>query len=370
MHVGALAFEAEEWHGLDPRSMLDVESPSYMTPRIAAVATAVPPYRYTQAQILALAGYADARRRGFFAASDIEGRHLWIDPARFTPNETVDDLNARFREGALALAESAARAALERAGWSAGEVDFIATTTCTGRLTPSLDAHLVARLGGRSDIQRVHVGDTGCASAMVALQQAWNHLHAFPGHRALVIAVEICSTAYFLDDRLESAVAHAIFADGAGALALGGDHPRGPAIIGHRTLFSSEHLSAMGFEYPGGRPRVVLSKDVRRIGATMMGEMARVLMETQGLKRADVAHWVLHSAGRRVLDRARELLDLTDAQMAHPRAVLREHGNMSSATILFVLERLLGLEHPVPGDWGLMIGLGPGFAAEGALLRW
>src|SRR5439155_328514 len=183
--------------------------------RIAAVATAVPPYRYTQAQILALAGYADARRRGFFAASDIEGRHLWIDPARFTPNETVDDLNARFREGALALAESAARAALERA------------------------------------------------------------------------------------------VAHAIFADGAGALALGGDHPRGPAIIGHRTLFSSEHLSAMGFEYPGGRPRVVLSKDVRRIGATMMGEMARVLMETQGLKRADVAHWVLHSAGRRVLDRAR-----------------------------------------------------------------
>jgi len=341
-----------------------------MTPRIAAVATAVPPYRYTQAQILALAGYADARRRGFFAASDIEGRHLWIDPARFTPNETVDDLNARFREGALALAESAARAALERAGWSAGEVDFIATTTCTGRLTPSLDAHLVARLGGRSDIQRVHVGDTGCASAMVALQQAWNHLHAFPGHRALVIAVEICSTAYFLDDRLESAVAHAIFADGAGALALGGDHPRGPAIVGHRTLFSSEHLSAMGFEYPGGRPRVVLSKDVRRIGATMMGEMARVLMETQGLKRADVAHWVLHSAGRRVLDRARELLDLTDAQMAHPRAVLREHGNMSSATILFVLERLLGLEHPVPGDWGLMIGLGPGFAAEGALLRW
>jgi alkylresorcinol/alkylpyrone synthase len=126
----------------------------------------------------------------------------------------------------------------------------------------------------------------------------------------------------------------------------------------------------MGFEYPGGRPRVVLSKDVRRIGATMMGEMARALMDTQGLKRDDVAHWVLHSAGRRVLDRARELLDLGDAQMAHARGVLREYGNMSSATILFVLERLLRAEIAVPGDWGLMIGLGPGFAAEGALLRW
>src|SRR5438876_688482 len=226
-----------------------------MTPRIAAVATAVPPYRYTQAQILALAGYADERRRGFFAASDIEGRHLWIDPARFTPNETVDELNARFCEGALALAESAARATLARAGWTPEDVDFIATTTCTGRLTPSLDAHLVARLGCRAEVQRVHVGDTGCASAMVALQQAWNHLQAFPRHRALVTAVEICSAAYFLDDRLA-------------------------------------------------------------------------------------------------------------------RAVLREHGNISSATILFVLERLLRLEHPVPGQWGLMIGLGPGFAAEGALLRW
>src|SRR5207302_10395877 len=274
-----------------------------MTPCIAAVATAGPPYRYTQAQILALAGYADERRRGFFAASDIEGRHLWIDPARFTPSETVDELNARFCEGALALAESAARATLARAGWTPEDVDFIATTTCTGRLTPSLDAHLVARLGCRAEVQRVHVGDTGCASAMVALQQAWNHLQAFPGHRALVTAVEICSAAYFLDDRLESAVAHAIFADGAGAVALSTQGP-GPSIVAHRTLFRPEHLDAMGFEYPGGRPRVVLSKDVRRIGAAMMQEMGVALMEAQGLKREDVRYWVLHSAGRRVLDRA------------------------------------------------------------------
>lgn len=340
-----------------------------MTPRIVAVGTAVPPHRFTQAELLAMAGYADERRRGFFAASDIAGRYLWIDPARFEPDESVDELHARFREGALALAEWAARAAMARAGWRADDLDFVATTTCTGRLTPSVDAHLIARLGARGDVQRVHVGDTGCASAMVALQQAWNHLHAFPRHRALVIAVEICSAAYFLDDRLESAVAHAIFADGAGAVALSNDGP-GPAIVSTRTLFRSEHLPAMGFEYPGGRPRVVLSKDVRRIGATMMGEMARALMDTQGLKRDDVAHWVLHSAGRRVLDRARELLDLTDAQMAYARDVLREYGNMSSATILFVLERLLRTEVAVSGDWGLMIGLGPGFAAEGALLRW
>jgi alkylresorcinol/alkylpyrone synthase len=281
----------------------------------------------------------------------------------------VDELNDRFRRGALELGEAALRSALDRAGWRPEDVDFLATTTCTGRMTPSLDAHLVARLGCRRDVQRVHVGDTGCAAAVVALQQACNHIRAFPGHRALVLAVEICSAAYFLDDRLESAVAHAIFADGAGALALSGGGS-GPAIVEHRTMFRSEHLDAMGFEYPGGRPRVVLSKDVRRIGATMMAEMGCTLLESQGLKRADVRHWVLHSAGRRVLDRARVLLDLDESALAPARGVLRDYGNMSSATILFVLESVLRQTAPDPGEWGVMIGLGPGFAAEGALLRW
>ena len=338
-------------------------------PKIAAVATATPPHRFTQSDILTLAGYGDAERSGFFRRSDIEGRYLWMDPATFRPNESVDELNDRFREGALALGESAARRALAAAAWDALDVDFIATTTCTGRLTPSLDARLIGRLACRADVQRVHVGDTGCASAMVALQQATNYVTAFPGRRALVIAVEICSAAYFLDDRLESAVAHAIFADGAGALAITTEGP-GPSIVAQRTLFRPEHLDAMGFEYPGGRPRVVLSKDVRRIGAAMMGEMAAVLMAAQGLKREDIGYWVLHSAGRRVIDRARTLLELSEEQVSHSRSVLRRFGNMSSATILFVLDETLREESPVPDDWGLMIGLGPGFAAEGALLRW
>src|SRR6058998_2592802 len=366
MDLRALSLEAEQWHGLDPRSMLGVPS-SYAKPRgkegrmafprITGVATATPAHRFAQADLLALAGYGDAQRRGFFSRSEIEGRYLYIDPATFRPDESVDGLQDRFRRGALELGEAAARRALERAGWESRDVDFLATTTCTGRLTPSLDARLIGRLGCRPDIQRVHVGDTGCASAMVALQQASNYVTAFPGRRALVVAVEICSAAYFLDDRLESAVA--VTTDGPG-----------PSLIVQRTLFRSEHLDAMGFEYPGGRPRVVLSKDVRRIGAVMMGEMAAILMAAQGLKREDIRYWVLHSAGRRVIDRARTLLGLSEEQVGHSRSVLRSFGNMSSATILFVLDETLRQESPVPGDWSVMIGLGPGFAAEGALLRW
>src|SRR6202171_1451809 len=217
--------------------------------RAAAAAPAIPAHRFAQPTLLRIAGYDDALRAGFFRHSQIDGRHLFLDPETFTPNESVDELSERFRRRAIELGAQAVRRAVERAGWELADVDFLATTTCTGRMCPSLDAHLIAELGLKPTIQRVHVGDTGCASAMVALQQAVNHLHAFPLHRAVVMAVEICSAAYFLDDRLESAVAHAIFADGAGALAVSRDGA-GPEIVEHRTMFRSEHLGAMGFEYP------------------------------------------------------------------------------------------------------------------------
>jgi len=338
-------------------------------PKIVAAATATPRWRFDQTTLLRMAGYDDRQRAGFFSNSQIEGRCLYLDPATFSTDESVDELQERYRRGALELGERAVRAAAARAGWSLDAIDFLATTTCTGRVCPSLDAQLIARLGLRPDVQRVHVGDTGCASAMVALQQAANHVRAFPAHRAIVVAVEICSAAYYLDDRLESAVAHAIFADGAGAVAVAGEGD-GPSLLEHRTLFRSEHLPAMGFEYPGGRPRVILSKDVRRIGAAMMTEMADVLLAAQGLKRADVSHFVLHSAGRRVIEQARQLMDLDEAAVAPSRRVLREFGNMSSATVFFVLDDVLRTGAPAPEDWGLMIALGPGFAAEGVLLRW
>lgn len=339
------------------------------TPKIVAFATAVPPHFFPQSRLALLAGYSDPQRLGFFSHSTIEGRYLYLDPDRVRTDESVDELNARFERGALELGRTALLRCLEGAGWSPGDVDFLATTTCTGRLCPSLDARLIHDLGCRQDIQRVHVGDTGCGSAMVALQQAYNYLQAFPGHRALVLAVEICSAAYYLDDRLESAVAHAIFADGAGALALATEG-EGISLLGHRTLFRSEHLEAMGFTYPGGRPRVILSKEVRRIGAAMMREMVEALLASQGLKREDVGAWVLHSAGRRVIERAQKLLGLSDAEVAPSRTVLKRYGNMSSATVVFVLEELTRTAPPAPGDWGVMIALGPGFAAEGALLRW
>jgi len=338
-------------------------------PRILTVATATPPQRFTQPEVLALAGYTDARRRGFFLNSGIEGRYLAIDRGSFSPTETVDELQARYRTASVDLGVRALEAALTAQGREPRDLDFLATTTCTGRLCPSLDTHLIRALGLRPDIQRVHVGDTGCASALVALQQAHNHLRAYPDHLAAVVAVEVSSASYYLDDGLETAVANAIFADGAGALLLG-CHGPGARIVGMRTHLRPEYLDLMGFTFPAGRQRILLSKDIRHIAVEMAGELVERLLKDHDLGREDVRHWILHSAGYRVLDRAQRELGFSDADLAAPRAVLKEYGNLSSATVLFVLREVLAHTPPRAGDWGLMAALGPGFAAEGALLRW
>ena len=338
-------------------------------PRILTVATATPPNRFTQPEVLALAGYTDERRRGFFLNSGIEGRYLAIERETFAPTESLDQLQARFRTDSIDLGVRALGAALAQIGREARDLDFLATTTCTGRLCPSLDAHLIRALDLRHDIQRVHVGDTGCASAMVALQQAHNHLRAFPHHLAAVVAVEVSSTSYYLDGDLETAVANAIFADGADALLLGCGGS-GPRIVGTRTHLRSEYLDLMGFTFPDGRQRILLSNDIRHIAVEMVGELVELLLKDHDLGRADVRHWVLHSAGYRVLDRAQRELGFSDADLGATRAVLRQYGNMSSATVLFVLREVLERATPTEGDWGLMAALGPGFAAEGALLRW
>ncbi|MDE2483865.1 MAG: hypothetical protein KGL32_01265 [candidate division NC10 bacterium] len=338
-------------------------------PTIVALGTANPTTQFSQEELLALSSYTDERRRGFFLRSGIEHRHMYLDKATFRPTETTDELSARFRKGSVEIGCLAIQRALEAAGCSAQEIDFIATTTCTGRLCPNLDAHFVREFRMKERVQRVHVGDMGCASAMIALQQAYNHLLAFPDHRALIVSAEICSSTYYFDDSLETAVANAIFADGAAAAILTSDGG-GVEIMGHMSLVRSEYLDLMGFTYPNGRPRILLSKEIRGIGGTMMKGLIQAMLDHYHLKQEEIRFWVLHSAGRGVLERAQQAMGLCDADLAFSRQVLRRFGNMSSATVLFVLNEVVNSGQASPGDLGVMVALGPGFCAEGALLRW
>lgn len=342
---------------------------SMMRPYIAAVSTAAPTTAFRQEELLALSPYMDERRRGFFLRSGIRQRHLYVDKGSFRPTETIDELAARFRKGSIDLGCRAIQRALDRAGWEARDIDFLATTTCTGRLCPNLDAYFVREFRMREGVQRVHVGDMGCASALIALQQAFNHLAAFPDHRALVVSAEICSATYYLDDALETAVANAIFADGAAAVLLAAGGP-GIEMLGHMSLVRSEHLELMGFTYPNGRPRILLSKEIRGLASSMIKALTEVMLARHGLKQQDIRFWVLHSAGRGVLERARRAMKLRSEDLAFSRRVLRDFGNMSSATALFVLDEVVRSGRASPGDLGVLIALGPGFCAEGALLRW
>ncbi|MDW8354361.1 MAG: 3-oxoacyl-[acyl-carrier-protein] synthase III C-terminal domain-containing protein [Bryobacterales bacterium] len=340
-----------------------------MHPRVVAVATAVPPHRYAQETLLEMAG-RDRQREAFFLNSDIRYRHLYFEPG-FRGGETLDEMNERARRGALEIGGRALRCLMQRAGLAPGEIHFLATTTCTVTLCPQLDTLFIRDLSLGPCIQRAHIGDSGCASAMVALQAAWNHVRAYPNHRAVIAAVEICSAAYYRDGSAESAIGEAIFADGAGALCLaGGDGRPGFEVLAHHTVIRPEYLHLMGFEFPGGYRRLVLSKDVRQIGAQMLAQLTREMLRAHALQRSDIRFWILHAAGRKVLDNAQAALGLSDEDMAFSRAVLRDYGNMSSATVLFVLERVIESGLPRQGDLAVMAALGPGFAAEGALLEW
>lgn len=353
----------------DSRVMQGQMSSFGMTPRIKAVATATPPNRFSQEEILALVGYQDPRRRAFFLHSEVDGRQLYIEREGFVPNESPDKLHERYRDGALQLGREAIIRCLAQARVRPEEIDFIATTSCTGWTCPGLESLFIKELGMKSRIFRANLLMMGCSSALSALQSASFYLSAHPGHAALILAVEICSATYFLDDTDETAVANAIFGDGAAAVLLTTEGD-GIELATFEPLVKAEYLDLMGWTQVDGRFRIRLSKEVRRIAPAMIKEVTDNILRAHGLTKREIRHWVLHSAGRRVLDRAREVVGLAEEDIRASRKILRQYGNLSSATVLFVLDEVMRSGNPQHGDLGVMVALGPGFAAEAALLRW
>jgi predicted naringenin-chalcone synthase len=343
-------------------------------PTILACETAVPPLRLAQEETFRLLGYSSPRIRQIFLTSGVEYRHFWADPENFSPSETPDQLQARYHEGAMHLACLAARRALESAGLSPREIDCILVASCTGYLCPDLATCLVGHLGLRDDVQRGALIGHGCAGALPLLQRAADHARAWPGHRVLAIAVEICSAAYFIDDSLETAIGNAICADGAAAVILsaapGEPRASGPRIVGFQSVLDPARLDKVGFAHAQGKLRIVLAAEIRNLAGPAIGQCLERLLRAHGRAREDVRFWVLHPGGRKVIDRAAAYLGLGEEQLHFSSGVLRNYGNMSSPTALFVLSEVNRAGRPQPGDYGVLIALGPGFAAEGALLAW
>ncbi len=341
-------------------------------PRIAGIGTANPSLKLTQEESFVAAGYKTERIRNIFLNSDIDYRHFYLqgEPNR---SETSDQMNDRYLQGAVTIGRKAIAGCLQTAGVTERDIDFLAVCTCTGYVCPDVGSHLIAQMHFRDDVQRASIVGLGCAGAIPTLQRVTDFVRAHPGRTALMLAVEICSACYFVDTTLETAVGNAICADGAAALLLSGsreatDHL--PAIVDFESFLDTGQIGKVGLDHRAGKLRIVLGAAVQHLAAPMIEQALARLFRRHRLSMADVRFWVLHPGGRKVIDNVQEHFGLTNAQLHFSRTVLRNYGNMSSPTVMFVLDEVMRNGDPQPGDLGVMVALGPGMAAEVVLLRW
>jgi polyketide synthase Type III len=341
-------------------------------PRIIGIGTANPALRLTQEQSFHAAGYQSERIRQMFLNSDIDHRHFYLE-GDLNRDESSDQLNQRYLQGAMKTGCHAIVNCLETAGKTVQEVDFLAVCTCTGYVCPDVGSRLIAHMGFRKNVQRDSIVGLGCAAAVPAMQRAVDFVRANPGRVALMLAVEICSACYYIDNTLETVVGNAICADGAAAFVLTGDgraNIRYPEILDFETHLETDQIDAVGFQHRDGKLRVVLGVSIHQVAGPMVEKALDPLLQRHELSRSDIRFWVVHPGGRKVINDVQQYLKLTDDQTRFSRAVLRNYGNMSSPTVMFVLNEVVENGDPRPGDLGVMIGLGPGMAAELALLRW
>jgi len=343
-----------------------------VNPRILGIGTANPPIRLTQEQSFYAAGYESERIRKIFLNSDIEYRHFYFGD---TPNllENSDQQNQRYLSGAVKIGCRAILNCLESAGRTLQDLDFLAVCTCTGYTCPDVGSRLIAHMGFRKNVQRASITGLGCAGALPTLQRTTDFVRANPGRLALVLAVEICSSCYYVDNTLETVIGNAICADGAAAFLLSANEQTNsacPQIIDFETFLDTEQIEAVGLQHRNGKLRIVLGTSVQRLAGPMIEKALQQLLRRHGLSQPDVRFWVVHPGGRKVIDNVQKHFGMTDDQLRFSRAVLRNYGNMSSPTVMFVLDEVVRNGDPRPGDWGVMIALGPGMAAEVALLKW
>jgi predicted naringenin-chalcone synthase len=319
-----------------------------------------------------MAGYTSPRILEIFRNCDIDYRHFYVEPGQ-KREETPGELNERYLRGAMETGCRALTNCLQSAGKTVHDIDLLIVCTSTGYLCPDLASRLIGHMGFRRDVQRTAMLGLGCAGAVPTLQRACDFVKAHPHGMAAMLAVEICSACYFVDGTMDTVVGNAICADGAAAFLVSGTPAicgLWPAILGFESYIDSEHLDKVGFDHRDGKLRIVLANSVRNIAGPMIERAVDALLDRRGISRAEVRFWIAHPGGRKVIDNVQSRLELTDEHLRFSRAVMRNYGNMSSPSVMFVLEEVIRNGDPQRGDLGVMVALGPGMAAEAALMTW
>src|SRR5690348_9875910 len=343
--------------------------------------TAAPPQRYAQRECWDAVQHTElfARlkprshailKKVLCSDNGVATRHLSIETLAEAFQLTPDTLQTRFTNHAPALATEAAQRALQDATCAPSEIDAVLISTCTGYLCPGLTSYVSERLGLRADVFTLDLVGQGCGAALPNLRTAEALLAARRAEKVLSVCVEVCSAALFLDDDPGVLISACLFGDGAGAAVLTQkpqpNHRRVEWKFGSSCL-APEKRDTLRFGHKNGMLRNMLSMQVPQIAGDEAAKLFAESLASADVKRERVAGWVLHTGGRDVLLALRDKLRLTEADVRHSAAVLREYGNISSPTVFFVLQR--ALHDAVPDGLWWMSSFGAGFSCHGALLE-
>ncbi len=348
--------------------------------RIAAVASAFPDHYYPQAVLTAaLEQFWGDRLRSpgllhrLHKNAQVDGRYLSLPICAYPGLRTWGDANRAWMETAEKIGGEALCRAATKAGISAQDIDALFFVSVTGVSSPSIDAKLINRLKLNPHIRRVPIFGLGCVAGAAGISQAADYVRAYPDRIAALVSVELCSLTLQHDDMsMANLISSGLFGDGAAAVLVAGAERGlpGPQIVATRSVFYPGTERVMGWDISERGFQIVLAPEVPQVIREHLRVDADAFLAEHGLTRADIGCWVLHTGGPRVLEATQQALELDRDAVAASWDCLRRVGNLSSASVLVVLEEIMANRVPPPGTWSVLAAMGPGFCSELVLMRW
>lgn len=313
----------------------------------------------------------------------VDGRHLAVPIDEYYRMQTFGDFNNAWMASAEQLGGQALCRAMTQAGLNRGEIGALFFVSVTGICSPSLDARLITNLKLSPSTKRIPIFGLGCVAGAAGIARAADYVKAYPAEVAALVSVELCSLTLQRDDlTVANLISSGLFGDGAAAVLVAGDDVTGddvagddygqpgPEIIDTRSNLYPGTEDVMGWKVSEKGFELVLSPAVPRVTRENLGRDVDCLLDKHNLRRSDIGAWILHTGGPKVLEATQDALGLDREALATSWDCLRATGNLSSASVLCVLEQFMTNKRPAPGTWSILAAMGPGFCSEVVLLRW
>ncbi len=305
-----------------------------------------------------------------FEGAGVEKRYSFMEPLEVLTITSFEERNSIYVREVIDYGEKVLKKALVKANWNPEDLDYIITVSCTGWMIPSLDAYLINKLKLRQDIVRLPVTEMGCSAGVSGILYAKNFLKANPGKRAAVIAVESPMASFQLKDfSMANMISAAFFGDGAACVLLSScEEEEGPEILAEEMYHFYDEIDMVGMKLSNAGWQMVLDPEVANLITTHFPEIIHPFLAKNKLTIENINHLIFHPGAKKIVQTVEDLLSNFGKNINDSKEVMKSYGNMSSATVLYVLERIME-SNPQKGELGLMLSFGPGFSAQSVLLR-